>query len=188
MYTIFFTINCVEQLTFSTTFVEHLIFEQLIFFCLKVKLLEIHVRQMIFHDFWFSSNWQNIIARTVSSNNKIVSSRFFEQSNFEQMIMTHLMVKLSAFSLSAFMVVESTYFLFKCQIKKLKPGVATNDAEKLLSRRIHEFVSGSGIRTDDRRNVAARRRRRRQWLGTTDSAWIFKMFDCCCRKKTFFLV
>ena len=31
---------------------------------------------------------KNIIARTVSSNNKIVSSRFFEQSNFEQMIMT----------------------------------------------------------------------------------------------------
>jgi hypothetical protein len=61
MYTIFFTINNVEQLTFSTTFVEHLIFEQLIFFCLKVKLLEIHVRQMIFHDFWFSSNWQEKI-------------------------------------------------------------------------------------------------------------------------------
>ena len=31
---------------------------------------------------------KNIIARMVSSNNKIVSSRFFEQSNFEQMIMT----------------------------------------------------------------------------------------------------
>jgi hypothetical protein len=61
MYTIFFTINCVEQLTFSTTFVEHLIFKQLIFFCLKVKLLEIHVQQMIFHDFWFSSNWQEKI-------------------------------------------------------------------------------------------------------------------------------
>jgi hypothetical protein len=29
---------------------------------------------------------KNIIARTVSSNNKIVSSRFFEQSQFEQMI------------------------------------------------------------------------------------------------------
>jgi hypothetical protein len=27
-------------------------------------------------------------ARMVSSNNKIVSSRFFEQTNFEQMIMT----------------------------------------------------------------------------------------------------
>ena len=33
---------------------------------------------------------KNIIARTVSSNNKIVSSRFFEQSQFEQMIMSHL--------------------------------------------------------------------------------------------------
>jgi hypothetical protein len=29
-----------------------------------------------------------IIARMVSSNNKIVLSRFFEQSNFEQMIVT----------------------------------------------------------------------------------------------------
>jgi hypothetical protein len=40
MYTIFFTINCVEQLIFSKTFVDHLQFEQFIFFCLKVKLLE----------------------------------------------------------------------------------------------------------------------------------------------------
>ncbi len=31
-----------------------------------------------------------IIAQMVSSNNKIVSSRFFEQSNFEQMIVTLL--------------------------------------------------------------------------------------------------
>ncbi len=37
---ILFTINCVEQLTFSKTFVEQLQFEQLIFFWLKVKLLE----------------------------------------------------------------------------------------------------------------------------------------------------
>ena len=40
MYTIFFTINCVEQLTFSKTFVNHLQFKQLIFFWLKVKLIE----------------------------------------------------------------------------------------------------------------------------------------------------
>ncbi len=33
---------------------------------------------------------KNIIAQMVSSNNKIVSSRFFEQSNLEQMIMTRL--------------------------------------------------------------------------------------------------
>jgi hypothetical protein len=33
---------------------------------------------------------KNIIARMVSSNNKIVSSRFFEQSQFEQMIMSHI--------------------------------------------------------------------------------------------------
>ncbi len=31
---------------------------------------------------------KNIIVRTLSSNNKIVSSRFFEQSQFEQMIMS----------------------------------------------------------------------------------------------------
>ncbi len=48
MYTIFFTINCVEQLTFYKAFVDQLQFKQLIFFCLKLKLLEIHVRQMIF--------------------------------------------------------------------------------------------------------------------------------------------
>ena len=48
MDTIFFTLNCVEQLTFSKTFVDQLQLEQLIFFWLKVKLLEIHVRQMIF--------------------------------------------------------------------------------------------------------------------------------------------
>ena len=58
MYTIFFTINCVEQLTFFKTFVDQLQFKQLIFFCLKVKLLKIHVRQMIFHNFWFLSSWQ----------------------------------------------------------------------------------------------------------------------------------
>ena len=44
---------------------------------------------------------KNIIARTVLSNNKIVSSRFFKQSQFEQMIMSHLHVvpnlKLSQF-------------------------------------------------------------------------------------------
>ncbi len=36
---------------------------------------------------------KNIITRAVSSNNKIVSTRFFEQSNFEQMIMTQMIFK-----------------------------------------------------------------------------------------------
>jgi hypothetical protein len=40
MYTIFFTINCVKQLTFFKTFVHQLQFEQSLNFCLKVKLLE----------------------------------------------------------------------------------------------------------------------------------------------------
>jgi hypothetical protein len=35
MYTIFFSINCVEQLTFSKTFVDQLQFEQLMFFLSK---------------------------------------------------------------------------------------------------------------------------------------------------------
>ncbi len=87
MYTIFSTINCVEQLTFSKTFVDQLQFEQLIlFFCLKVKLLKIHVRQMIL-DFW-AVDKKVTFAQMVSSKWKIVSSRFFEQTNFEQMIMT----------------------------------------------------------------------------------------------------
>ena len=86
MYTNFFTINYVEQLTFSKTFVDHLQFEQLIFFCLKVKLLEIQVRQIFFDCQPFSLFLS--FARMVSSNNKIVSSRFFWQTNFEQMIMT----------------------------------------------------------------------------------------------------
>ena len=37
MYTIFFTINYVEQLTFFKTFVDQLQFEQSLIFCLKVK-------------------------------------------------------------------------------------------------------------------------------------------------------
>jgi hypothetical protein len=48
MYTIFFTINCVKQLTFFKTFVYQLQFKQSLIFCLKVKLLEIQVWQMIF--------------------------------------------------------------------------------------------------------------------------------------------
>ncbi len=89
MYTIFFTINCVEQFTFSKTFVDHLQFEQLIFFWLKVKLIE--------------SSWSPKInriqpvdkkvtfAQMVSSSWKIVSTSFFEQTNFEQLIMSHAM-------------------------------------------------------------------------------------------------
>ena len=108
MYTNFFTINYVEQLTFSKTFVDHLQFEQLIFFCLKVKLLEIQVRQIFFDCgpfFTFLS-----FARMVSSNNKIVSSRFFEQSNFEQMIMT--LLKMASFKI---------WFSIKC----LSPSISS---------------------------------------------------------------
>jgi hypothetical protein len=69
MYTIFFTINCVEQLTFSKTLVDQLQFEQLIFFCLKVKPLKIHIRQMIF-DF-----------RAVDKNSDICSNGVEQMKN-----------------------------------------------------------------------------------------------------------
>ena len=86
MYTIFFTINCVEQLYFPAKSVEQMTVEQSNFFFLKVKLLESSSSPKIN---WIRANdKKNIIARMVSSNNKIVSSRFFEQSQFEQMIMS----------------------------------------------------------------------------------------------------
>jgi hypothetical protein len=46
MYTIFFTINYVEQLTFFKTFVDQLQFEQSLIFCLKVKLLKNNFQYM----------------------------------------------------------------------------------------------------------------------------------------------
>ena len=75
MYTIFCTINCVEQLTFSKTFVYQLQFEQLIFFCLKVKLLEIHVRQMIF-DFWAVDKKSDICSNGVEQMKNRVEQIF----------------------------------------------------------------------------------------------------------------
>ncbi len=56
---------------------------------------------------------KNIIARTVSSNNKIVSSRFFEQSQFEQMIMSlfHLFSTFFFFCLHFWVFPLSVYFL-----------------------------------------------------------------------------
>jgi hypothetical protein len=86
MYTIFFTINCVEQLTFSKTFVDQLQFEQLIFFCLKVKLLEKHVWQMIFY-FQPVDKISDICSNGVEQMKDCVD-HFFEQMNFKQLIMT----------------------------------------------------------------------------------------------------
>jgi hypothetical protein len=100
MYTIFFTINCVEQLTFSKTYVNQLQFEQLIFFCLKVKLLEIHIRQMIF-DFR-PVDKKVTFAQMVSSKWKIVSTSFFEQTNFEQLILSQQKILISALTNSSF--------------------------------------------------------------------------------------
>ncbi len=76
MYTIFFTINCVEQLTFSKTFVNQLQFKQLIFFCLKVKLLEIHVRQMIF-DFRAVDQKSDICSNCVEQMKNCVEQIFW---------------------------------------------------------------------------------------------------------------
>jgi hypothetical protein len=93
MYTIFFTINCVEHLTFSKTFVDQLQFEQLIFLCLKVKLLESSWSPKI--------NWIRPVDKKVKfawimlSSWKIVLTAFFELSNFEQLIMSRIDVMYS---------------------------------------------------------------------------------------------
>ena len=74
MYTIFFTINCVEQLIFSKTFVDHLQFEQLKFFCLKVKLLE---------SSWFPKiNW----IRAVDKKNNYFSNGVEQMKNHVEQI------------------------------------------------------------------------------------------------------
>jgi len=67
--------NCVEQLTFSKTFVDQLQFEQLIFFCLKVKLLKIHVRQMIF-DFRLVDKKSDICSNGVEQMKNCVNQFF----------------------------------------------------------------------------------------------------------------
>jgi hypothetical protein len=70
MYTIFFIINCVEQLQFK----------QLIFFCLKVKLLKIHVRQMIF-DFRPVDKKNDICSNGVEQMKNCVD-QFFRANKF----------------------------------------------------------------------------------------------------------
>jgi hypothetical protein len=87
MNTIFFTINYVEQLTFYKTFVDQLQFEELIFFCLKVKLLEIHVRQMIFF-FLTSFHFFSQLLNLHQAVDIFVLSSFFELSKFEQLIIS----------------------------------------------------------------------------------------------------
>jgi hypothetical protein len=91
MYTIFVTINCVEQLTFSKTIVDQLQFEQLIFFGLKVELLEIHVRQMIF-DFWPVDKKSDICSNGVEQMKNCVD-QFFRANKFQAV--DHDPIKLS---------------------------------------------------------------------------------------------
>ena len=92
MYTIFVTINCVEQLTFFKTFVDQLQFEQSLIFCLKVKLLENDFQYRygrwfsIFDQlslFWHLLEWCRAVVFFVSTS-------FFELSQFEQLNISHL--------------------------------------------------------------------------------------------------
>jgi hypothetical protein len=87
MYTIFFTINCVEQLTIFKTFVNQLQCEQLLIFCLKVKLLK--------NNFQYTySRWVSIFEQ-LSLFDKLldmcqpvvifVLTAFFELLQFEQL-------------------------------------------------------------------------------------------------------
>jgi hypothetical protein len=92
MYTIFFTINCVEQLTFSKNFVDQLQFEQSSICCLKVKLLEINFYYtygrwfLIFNQFslFFST------AQLRQAVGIFVLTSFFELSQFEQLNISNI--------------------------------------------------------------------------------------------------
>ncbi len=91
MYTIFFIINCVEQLSFFKSFVNQLQFKQSLIFCLKVKLLKINFDYT--HGRWFS------IFEQLSLFDKLldmccpavvfVLTTFFELSQFEQLNIEH---------------------------------------------------------------------------------------------------
>jgi hypothetical protein len=83
MYTIFFTINCVEQLTFYKTFVDQLQFEQLIFFLSKSETAQ---NTRTADDFWFSTSF-HFFCQLLDLRRAVdifVSTSFFELSQFEQ--------------------------------------------------------------------------------------------------------
>ena len=85
MYTIFFTINCVEQLTFYKTFVDQLQFKQLIFFWSKSETAR---NTRTADDFWFSTNF-HFFCQLLDLRWAVdifVSTSFFKLSNFEQLI------------------------------------------------------------------------------------------------------
>jgi len=100
MYTIFFTINCVEQLTFYKIFVDQLQFEQLIFFLSKNATAR---NTRTADDFWFSTSF-HFFCQLLDLRRAVdifVRTSFFELSNFEQLIISlfatcylcHILVK-----------------------------------------------------------------------------------------------
>jgi hypothetical protein len=87
MYAIFFTINCVEQLTFYKTFVDQLQFEQLIFFLSKSET----ARNTHTADDFYIFNQFSLFCQLLDASRAVdifVSTSFFELSNFEQLIIS----------------------------------------------------------------------------------------------------
>ena len=111
MHTIFISIDCVEQLTFFKIFVDHLQFEQSLIFCLKVKLLKIHVRQMIFN-FWPVVNFFDICSNGVEQLYFCVE-QFFELLQFEQLNITLVISSKITFSKTTSKIRRSYFFLTK---------------------------------------------------------------------------
>jgi hypothetical protein len=86
MYTIFFTINCVEQLTFFKTFVDKLQFEQSLIFLSKIETAR---NTHTAHDFQPVVNFFDICSNGVEQL-FFLSSSFFKLSQFEQLNITRL--------------------------------------------------------------------------------------------------
>ena len=67
--------------------------------------------------------------------------------------------------------------LYRCAITEATgsvPGVAANDAKKLLPGSVGQISRRHGAGADDGRNVAARRRRRRQRLGAPNPVRLYR--------------
>jgi hypothetical protein len=135
MYNIFFTVNCVEQLTFYKTFVDQLQFEQLIFFCLKVKLLKIHVRQMIF-DFPQVFTFFVNCSTQCRAVDIFVSTSFFELSNFKQLIISPKIWNMKHYFLKGFKILKPKFifvtvsnfvFIIEKLFSRLRLSKASND-------------------------------------------------------------
>ena len=121
MYTIFFTINCVEQLTFSKTFVDQLQFEQLICFLSKS---ETAWNTRTADDFWFSTSF-HFFCQLLDLRRAVdifVSTSFFELSNFKQLIISCQFVltfSLNLFYISFWFLLNFILISFKFQFKSV---------------------------------------------------------------------